>query len=439
MLLGIEIRGFSALTAIQMGLTRQDLSMSTDRSKTALDLSATDFSDASKPKPDVRPILPLTAIIGRNATGKTSVFEAIDFLSDCVRYSVREAATLKNRGSFAALKTHGYAKPMFFCAHVLNPDFAEILSWTLEIATDQYGRPYVVQETVEGRSCTRQWIKSLGLDYVRTQFPKGCPRYEGVRPYLRFANQTAELWSPDQINQVPLSRVDRSCLSLIGAFKHYEQLSALCQMVRGWYYCRLHEMQSGQASWAVKDDSDRPEDAEVHHHLDSYAANLTAVLRWLKREDYAAYQRMLDQIATYLPKIKAMSEHQISRGLSQRERQLFVLLLLLNDPKPRSLILFEDPDIGLFHEMVDALGLAMRQYSLQHAERAQLCFSTHNTNLIDPLCPQEVWQFVRSDAAKKIQPPIQCHNCADLPDVQTLYDEGVGMGSLWYSGHLDVD
>lgn len=50
----------------------------------------------------VQPLTPLTAVIGKNGVGKSSLFDAFGFLSDCLKLGVEKACDTRGRGGFSA-------------------------------------------------------------------------------------------------------------------------------------------------------------------------------------------------------------------------------------------------------------------------------------------------------------------------------------------------
>jgi len=44
------------------------------------------------------PLAPMTAVIGKNGVGKSSLFDAFGFLSDCLQKGVEEACDMRGRG-----------------------------------------------------------------------------------------------------------------------------------------------------------------------------------------------------------------------------------------------------------------------------------------------------------------------------------------------------
>lgn len=51
------------------------------------------------------PLSPLTAVIGRNGVGKSSLFDAFGFLADCLKSGVDEACDAHNRGGFDRIRS----------------------------------------------------------------------------------------------------------------------------------------------------------------------------------------------------------------------------------------------------------------------------------------------------------------------------------------------
>ena len=52
-------------------------------------------------------LTPLVAVIGKNGVGKSTLFDAFGFLSDCLAVGVEEACDLKQRGGFDRLVSSG--------------------------------------------------------------------------------------------------------------------------------------------------------------------------------------------------------------------------------------------------------------------------------------------------------------------------------------------
>ncbi|MNI97337.1 hypothetical protein D3C73_1559690 [compost metagenome] len=60
------------------------------------------------------PLSPLTAVIGRNGVGKSTLFDSFGFLSDCLRLGVEEACDARGRGGFEHLRSQGVTESIEF-------------------------------------------------------------------------------------------------------------------------------------------------------------------------------------------------------------------------------------------------------------------------------------------------------------------------------------
>ena len=53
------------------------------------------------------PLTPLTAVIGKNGVGKSTLFDAFGFVADCLSSDVEAACDMKQRGGFERMLTRG--------------------------------------------------------------------------------------------------------------------------------------------------------------------------------------------------------------------------------------------------------------------------------------------------------------------------------------------
>ena len=63
-------------------------------------------------------------------------------------------------------------------------------------------------------------------------------------------------------------------------------------------------------------------------------------------------------------------------------------------------------------------------------------FSTHNPYIIETLSPKEIWVFERTFEKEEGDVEIRCAGADPL--VMEMFRQGVGMGAIWYGGHLDT-
>ena len=53
------------------------------------------------------PLTPMTAVIGKNGVGKSTLFDAFGFLADCLKNGVEEACDARGRGGFKKIRSQG--------------------------------------------------------------------------------------------------------------------------------------------------------------------------------------------------------------------------------------------------------------------------------------------------------------------------------------------
>lgn len=457
MLLGFRIRNFALLRDCQIGSTWQTL-----------------LACRQKDAPTrVYPLRPLSAIIGRNNSGKTQVFDALDFIGDCIRYSVPYASNLHDRGGFRKLRSYHSDGPLEFDFSILAPWKTEILHYSISMNMDHHGRPYVLKEEADALPIDKTLVahaRHMGAhpDAAITSHDGAS---DAARPLLRSEGEQATVYAEERQEVMELADSKRPVLATFGRILRYRELRAIYRYLDGIFYLRLHPDFRTQQSTR-----ERAEQGG-HRHLNIDASNIRNVLSYLKHEDEEKYRAIMKRINDRMPRSQRLDDRSLDHGINDSEVKLFTLLLLLEDPHPRSLILLENPDEALYHDMVECLATALRDYSLNDKDR-QLIFSTHSAILLETLSPPEVWVLSRSQPGKKTsliqsleesgpEPynermdhadehmPVPERNnsgsgsgtsdsgskarcIAEIPEVRAMYKEGVGLGALWYAGHFDI-
>ena len=126
----------------------------------------------------------------------------------------------------------------------------------------------------------------------------------------------------------------------------------------------------------------------------------------------------------------------LPKTLEDSPDKLFLYLLLLRDKDPHTTIFIETPDKDLYHDMVDVLAAEMRDFTINNPYN-QIVFTTHNPYIIETMTPKEIWVFRRSFGQDVGDVSIVC--AASDPLVEAMFKQGVGMGAIWYGGHLDEE
>ena len=100
---------------------------------------------------DSEPLTPMTSVIGKNGSGKSSLFDAFGFLADCLKHGVEEACDARGRGGFERLRSKGQEGAIEFEVYYKEDGNARPITYELAIDLDSSGRPYVKNERLRQR------------------------------------------------------------------------------------------------------------------------------------------------------------------------------------------------------------------------------------------------------------------------------------------------
>ena len=132
-------------------------------------------------------LTPLVAVIGKNGVGKSTLFDAFGFLSDCLAVGVEESCDLKQRGGFDRLVSSGESGPIHFDIYYRESPGDRPITYELSISRDKSGRPFVAEERLrQTAERTKQRVApfvSLPEGWGRAGMGGGGEfRRRGVRP-----------------------------------------------------------------------------------------------------------------------------------------------------------------------------------------------------------------------------------------------------------------
>ena len=356
----------------------------------------------------------LDALVGRNSTGKTSFMGCFSFLQDVIIEGCAEASLSKGRPGFANMSPDISIPSVFrvfFKIEDSETHKPKYIQYEIGIATNIYKSPYICFEKVLTTVEDGNEIRIVTMLDIR----------EGSGTIVYSSP------SEEKTGEVFLDDEHLTALSLYGKLTKYKIFVELMKEIRGWFFCSF----SSEEQSTYFHDGGAP---GGHKHLNSMGSNVGNVLEYMKMKDEAAYEQIVSEIKSKIPTMK--HKKSLPEVLKESPDKLFLYLLLLRDGAPRSTIFIETPDKDLYHDMVDILADEMRAYTLKNPY-CQIIFSTHNPYIIETLSPKEVWIFERTFEKENGDVTIRC--AGDDPLVTEMFRQGVGMGAIWYAGHLDSD
>lgn len=387
MLIGLELTNYALFSHLSLGLTAPDVA--------ALD----DLSAVG----EFYPLGQLSAIVGKNDSGKSALFAALGFLSDCLIHDVPFASAAGTRGGFAALKTHGSEGPMRL-SMTFRKDREMFLTYSVGLDSDVHNRPYVKDE-----------------DVLLTTFKDG---KKETRTLLQVAGGEGKVVARNGEESVAM--VDRRHLSL-GAYGRLLNYADLC-----WIYAQI-------TRWFIASDDTEEEPLTGHtkgghRHVSPRFDNIRNVLEYMEREDPRRYEETLAYIRERVPDFKRIGDAFLDHGQRSGSKRLFSLLLLLTDPKPRPLLCLDYPDQQMYHDAIDVLMFEIREYLRRHPT-CQIFLTTYNPNTIEALRPGEVYLFERPEENSS----VKVHAVGRSEKVRAMLKEGIGMASIWYGGYFEPE
>ena len=129
---------------------------------------------------------------------------------------------------------------------------------------------------------------------------------------------------------------------------------------------------------------------------------------------------------------KGFNDPFYAQQMSDGTLKVFAYLLMLEDPSPPPFLCIEEPENGLYHKLLEALAQEFRDHATGRKGGSQVFITTHQPYFVDALSPEETWILEKGvDGFSTIR------RASDDNTVRAMVEEGLPLGSLWYSDYLD--
>ena len=404
-------------------------------------------------KQQAEPLTPMTAVIGRNGVGKSTLFDAFGFLADALKLGVEEACDSRGRGGFERIRTQGQKGPIEFELYYKESRNARPITYEVSIDADRSGRPYVLKERLRQRRSgqKRGWPFSFlmlndgkGVVWKGDQAGRQIDEEGEVFDVFGLMKSIASGEEQEESREtevVELADVRRLGITTLGSLQQHPRISAFRKFVEGWYL-----------SYFTPDAARSLPLAGPQAHLNIHGDNLGNVVQFMQREHPRRFQAILNHIAEKIPGIdkidtektndgrlllrfndKGFDDPFYSQQMSDGTLKVFAYLLLLEDPAPPPFLCIEEPENGLYHKLLQALATEFREHATGRKGGSQVFITTHQPYLVDALKPAEVWVLEKG--------PDGCSTVRRASDdvvVKNMATEGLPLGGLWYSDYLDA-
>lgn len=262
------------------------------------------------------PLTPMTAVIGKNGVGKSTLFDAFGFLADSLKSGVEEACDSRGRGGFEKIRSQGQLGPIEFEVYYKEDGNARPITYELAIDVDNSCRPYVLKERLRQRRKGQKhgWPFSFlvlnsgkGVVWKGEQEGRQIDEEKGDFDLLRFMEsiKTGEAREESRETEVvELEDKRKLGIATLGSLKQHPRVSAFRKFIEGWYL-----------SYFTPDAARSLPLAGPQKHLNIHGDNLGNVVQFMEREHPKRFQSILNRIAEKIPGInKIDTEKQMMDG-----------------------------------------------------------------------------------------------------------------------------
>lgn len=395
------------------------------------------------------PLTPMTVVIGKNGVGKSTLFDAFGFLSDCLRFGVEDACGARGPRGFNNILSNGEKGPIKFEVYYRENKKVPPIIYELSIDLDKSGRPFVSKERLSEAVKLKEIRKVRKYSVLRLKNGKGDVWKERMRgreieteddgpdPSVESARICKSKEKSEKPETVELDDSRKLGISTLGSLKQHPRISAFRRFVEEWH---LSYFTPGAARSLPL--------AGHHEHLNVRGDNLANVLQFMESEHLKRFRAIVRNIAKRIPGINKIRTKETIDGrllisfndkgfrqpfyaqhVSDGTLKLLSYLVLLEDPNPPPFLCVEEPENGLYHKLLESLAMEFRE----HATDSQIFITTHQPYFVNGLNPEEVWILEKGAAGFST---IQ--RASENLTVTSLVDQELPLGGLWYSDYLDA-
>jgi predicted ATPase len=380
---------------------------------------------------ELKDLQPVNVFIGPNGCGKSTIFDAFQFIADCLQGGVRWA--LSSRGGIRELISRQSEGPLAFTIKYRESDFGArgphqkpLITYHLAI-TEQAGRPIVAREYL-------RWTRKVGkagrpFNFLDMEMGTGTV-VSGDAPESDESRIPVTMDSPHTL-----------ALTVLGQLADNPRVASLRRYIEGWYL-----------SYFLPDQARAVSQAGAAEHLSRRGENLSNVVQYLSESHPERLTAILERLSRRVPGLELVQtaetpDHRLAllfkdgpwdepfpaAYASDGTIKMLAYLVLLNDPEPAPLLGIEEPENGLHPKLHGILAEEFQAHSRGgYADKpTQVFVSSHSPFFLNPLEPKELWVLERDNTGY-----AQASRADALPHVKEFYDEDQQLGYLWLENYL---
>lgn len=326
------------------------------------------------------PLSTTTLFAGASGSGKSTIFDAFVFVSDCFLHGVDFAC--QKRGGFDAIYTKGAKGSISFGFHFREKGASEAATYAVSIESSKNGTPFIESELL----AYRRGKESFPIFFLQN----------GVKSIRYLA--------PDErIGAAELTKIE---------FTDYRHLG-LAALENHPRYPVLAALRNFFENWVLNDFTPDParglDRSFPRRHESPRGVSLSGLVRYFVKRYGDDVDSLLGRIASCIPNVEAIDldrsnpekptlafkMHAVETPipmtlLSAATIRMFSYTSLMEEDDPAPMIALEEPENGLDRLHCWKLTERIRRFD-DFPRNSQLFATTHHPGMGDILHPAQVW------------------------------------------------
>jgi len=363
---------------------------------------------------------PITVLIGRNGTGKSTVLDAFAFINDCIQLGVDDACL--KRGGYESLYSQGSTGPLSFGFNFRLTPESNVLTYVVNINFGVGNRPYVETELLASRA---ESVESFEMPLLFFQNGEKI-----VRHFMVTGKSNGDLLQLEQTDMRHLG------IGLLGDLQDYPIVGEIKNFFTNH---TLSIFQENQQAFSLPATVSRKT-------LNSPGEGLIVLLQHFRQKYPTNFPEILNRIAAKIPDIETINigkgqqnrwslavkkknfpdpfyGHQLPEGFLK----LLTYFCLLEEPDPVPLIGIDEPENGVDSQYLK-LFLKEIHAAVQTEKCSQFLITTHSHGLVDGMPPKDVWILEQGPDGF-----THAQRGSDDPILQDMIRNNQPYGNSWYS------
>ena len=358
----------------------------------------------------------MSVVVGANGSGKSTLFDIFTFLKDALTQNA--ATAVARRGGFRELVSRDTQGPIEIEVKFRIERDDPLVTYTLQIDTDDRGRVVVERETLSYRRGRygRPWL------FVDFQRGRG----------MAITNESVYGQEDAVANREEYALDDPSILAIkgLGQFREFQVVSEFRSLIENWHISDFHIADARPSS-----------EVGYAEHLSTRGDNVAQVAQFLYENHRREFERVLEAMNRRVPGVSGVEAKPtedgrlvlrfqdgsfkdpfIARYVSDGTIKMFAYLVLLYDPAPHPLLAVEEPENQLYPQLLYELIEEFRAYAQRGG---QVFVSTHSPDFLNGARLDEIFWLVKHEGFTTVR------RASDSELLQNLVDEGDLPGALW--------